>query len=168
MEFELYRFINQKKRIKDNELRILDEQFVKNNENKGKLIIKNKKYLLKASISNNNLEQYNLKMVLYKNINKDWDSLYEKKEKILNWSNIKDIEMYNCSSLSSFQNILQWKMENNYYKNQMLYNIFSLLYIPDITKWYILDMNLTPYDFKSKNLFSDISKLNNIDITNKN
>ena len=56
MEFEIYEMIYKiGKDIKD--LRILGDIFVKNNKNKGKLIINNKKYPIKSYISINNKEK---------------------------------------------------------------------------------------------------------------
>ena len=49
-------------------LRILGEDFVKNNINKGKLIISNKKSFFKGVISINNIKTNKLKMILCKSI----------------------------------------------------------------------------------------------------
>ena len=49
-------------------LRILGEDFVKNNINKGKLIINNKKLFFKGVISINNIKINKIKMILCKSI----------------------------------------------------------------------------------------------------
>ena len=62
---EIYKLIY-KKENNINNLRILGETFVKNNRNKGGLIIKNKKYYLKDILSVNkaNLDILKIKMIL--------------------------------------------------------------------------------------------------------
>ena len=69
MEVELYK-MTYKKRNNSNELKILGEEFVKNNKNKGFLIIDNKKKKLnsKYDISKNNFSQIKIQMVLNRNI----------------------------------------------------------------------------------------------------
>ena len=85
MEVEIYK-MTFKKRNNANELVILGEEFVKNNMNKGFLIIDNKKIKLfsKDEIFNNNFSQKKIKLVL--NIN------------IFN----KSCMFKNCESLESF------------------------------------------------------------------
>ena len=62
---EIYKLIY-KKENNINNLRILGETFVKNNRNKGGLIIKNKKYYLKdiLSVNKTNLDILKIKMIL--------------------------------------------------------------------------------------------------------
>ena len=67
MEVEIYEMIYKIKKTEDN-LRILGENFVKNNENKGNIIINNKKERIKGVIPMNYLKQSKIKMVLTKNI----------------------------------------------------------------------------------------------------
>ena len=69
MEVELYK-MTYKKRNNSNELKILGEEFVKHNKNKGFLIIDNKKKKLnsKYDISKNNFSQIKIQMVLNRNI----------------------------------------------------------------------------------------------------
>ena len=108
MEFEIYR-LSHKKEIRTNNLRILGEEFVKNNRNKGQLVIDNKKIALQAVISNYNFKQNKMKMILCKNIYnkscmfKNCDSL----ESILRISN------YECNEiLSKFENDILNEFEN--------------------------------------------------------
>ena len=67
MELEIYKMKYRNDKDVDN-LRILGEDFVKNNRNKGKLIINNKKYPLKTFISSNIAFQNKIKIGLCKNI----------------------------------------------------------------------------------------------------
>ena len=85
MEVEIYK-MTFKKRNNANELIILGEEFVKNNMNKGFLIIDNKKKKLnsKYDISNVNFSQKKIKLVLNRNI-------YN-----------KSCMLKNCESLESF------------------------------------------------------------------
>ena len=66
MEFERFTMIYYTKKIKNN-LRILGDSFVKNNKNKGKLIILNKKYNLKEFYSINNIKEDKIKIGLIYN-----------------------------------------------------------------------------------------------------
>ena len=70
MEVEIYKMIyNISKSIKDKDnLRIIGENFVINNKNKGNIIINNKKERIKSIIPINNLKLIKIKMVLNKNI----------------------------------------------------------------------------------------------------
>ena len=66
MEFERFTMIYDQKKIKNN-LRILGDSFVKNNKNKGKLIISNKKYNLKEFYSIDNINKDKIKIGLIYN-----------------------------------------------------------------------------------------------------
>ena len=67
MEVELYK-MKYKIEKKINKLRILGEVFVKNNRNKGSLIINNKKNPLKDIIIIDYIKEYKIQMILSKNI----------------------------------------------------------------------------------------------------
>ena len=67
MEVEKYKMIY-KIENKSNNLRILGDDFVKNNINKGKLIINNKKFSLKSIISINEMKKCKIEIILVKNI----------------------------------------------------------------------------------------------------
>ena len=69
MEVEIYKMIY-KKGIDINNLKILGEEFVKNNRNKGKLAINNKKmfFPIKGILSFHNIKQNKIQMILSKNI----------------------------------------------------------------------------------------------------
>ena len=66
MEAELYKMTY--KFEKNKVLRILGEEFVKNNRNKGKLIINNRKFFLEGELLINKIKKNNIKMKLNKNI----------------------------------------------------------------------------------------------------
>ena len=63
MEKELYKVIYKINPIESN-LKILDGVFVKNNKNKARLLIKNKKYKLKEFIPHNNDKQEKIKIII--------------------------------------------------------------------------------------------------------
>ena len=66
MDFERFTMIYYAKKIKNN-LRILGDSFVKNNKNKGNLIILNKKYNLKEFHSIDNIKEDQIKIGLIYN-----------------------------------------------------------------------------------------------------
>ena len=67
MEVEIYK-MNYIKDYEGNYLRILGKAFVKNNKNKGMLIINNKRYKIKDVFLVNEIKQYKIKMVITKSI----------------------------------------------------------------------------------------------------
>ena len=67
METEMYK-MTYKTSENTKELRILGEIFVVNNENKGNIIINNKKERIKSILATNYLKENKIKMVLNKNI----------------------------------------------------------------------------------------------------
>ena len=68
MEVDIYNMIYKKPKTFD-KLRILGEKFVINNENKGNIIIHNKREKIKSIIPIKNSKRIKIKMVLIKNIN---------------------------------------------------------------------------------------------------
>ena len=68
MELEIYKLKYKIFENYINNLRILGDDFVKNNRNKAKLIINNKKYLPESLISINNIKKLKIKLILNKNI----------------------------------------------------------------------------------------------------
>ena len=71
MEFERYKMIYKIEKGKNDEknLRLLNGYFIKNNENKSKLIIKNKKYKIKEFIKINYFEEERITIGIILNIN---------------------------------------------------------------------------------------------------
>ena len=67
MEKEIYKMIYKINKKAANNLTILGEEFVKNNKNKGKLSINNKKQFLKNSITIDNIKQSKLKIKIILN-----------------------------------------------------------------------------------------------------
>ena len=106
MEVEIYK-MTYKIKNDENILRILGQDFVKNNRNKGKIIINNKKFILKDIILVNNIKQKKMKMLLNKNIyNKSF--MFKECESLESFfilSNFDDLE-----NLKNIEN----KYENEY------------------------------------------------------
>ena len=106
MEVEIYK-MTYKIKNDENILRILGQDFVKNNRNKGKIIINNKKFNLKDIILVNNIKQKKMKMLLNKNIyNKSF--MFKECESLESFfilSNFDDLE-----NLKNIEN----KYENEY------------------------------------------------------
>ena len=91
MEVEKYKMIY--KIEKDRYLKILGKNFVKNNINKGKLIINNKKYALNDFIIINDFknDKIKIKIILSKNIyNKSY--MFKNSRTLLQFSIIKDLD----------------------------------------------------------------------------
>ena len=103
MEVELYK-MTYKIRNNSNELKILGEEFVKNNKNKGFLIIDNKKKKLnsKYDISNHNFSQKKIQMILNRNIfNKS--CIFKNCESLESFNTFNEsCILKNCESLESF------------------------------------------------------------------
>ena len=124
MELEIFK-LTHKKEIKANNLRILGEEFVKNNKNKGKLIINNKKYPLKVFISDYVLKERKIKMILRKDIYnksclfKNCDSL----ETVLELSDLnleQNFENYNYNEFGfNERNIIEEKNLNKNLLNNL-------------------------------------------------
>lgn len=72
MKMELYK-MTYKIEETENNLGIIGDFFLRNNKNKGKLIIENKKYPLKAHFPIKEIKTKKIRMILIKNIyNKSW------------------------------------------------------------------------------------------------
>jgi len=134
MKVEIY---NMKYQIEKNlyDLRILGEEFTRNNRNKGKLIINNKKFELKSIISVNNYEHIKIQMVLSKNIYnkscmfKNCEALtslsqiniYNYIEDLESMDNIIDTEDYTQSESDSYENSFED------FNNPTMYNNIRLI-----------------------------------------
>ena len=231
-----------------NNLRIFSETFVKNNINKGELIIKNKKFHLKDIISTNNINEdiIKIKMILNRytcnfncmfrdcislkyfsqslicndidtfisidnNSKNEYDGEINKIEDDSSSSNMSEISeisktddnssessrskllstykigkyffiknhivikeiFYNCKSLLSLPDILNWNTENAIEMSKMFYNCESLTSIPDISEWKtdnVIDIQYMFYNCKSLSSLPDISKWNimNVRLINSN
>jgi surface protein len=116
-------------------LRILGEEFTRNNRNKGKLIINNKKFELKSIISVNHFEHKKIRMVLSKNIYnkscmfKNCEALtslsqiniYNYIEDLESMENIIDTEDYTQSESDSYENSFED------FNNPTMYNNIRLI-----------------------------------------
>ena len=104
MEFNIQTMLYKKEKNSE-DLRILGEYFCRNNKNKGKIIINNKKYYLKEFIEIKNMKEkrIKIKMVINKNLYdksymfKDCESLLEltindNLEYIKNYENSEEID----------------------------------------------------------------------------
>ena len=121
MEEESYKMIYKSKKSKKDPLKIIGNNFYRQNRNKAKLIINNKKYSLKEYIDNIKGEEIKIKMILNKNISnksymfKDCDSL---------------IEFSITNNILEFIDIDEYHYQNNY--SNIEYNeIKETLWIED-------------------------------------
>ena len=125
------------------EINIFGSKFVKNNKNKCKMIIDNKKYKIreKYNIENCNNNRLNIKL---KGINNVTDmscmfngcsSLFSLPD-ISNWNtnNVTDMSdmFHGCSLLSSLPDISKWNTNNVTNMSGMFSGSFSILNIPNI------------------------------------
>ena len=142
-----------KKEIYSYNIRILGQDFVKNNKNKAKLIINNKKYGLKELVNNEDLTKDKIKiiMILSKDIS-NVSHMFEDCVKLLEISIYDDIININDEKFYKFEEFLDCNIEpnkddyeNNYednYKN--FYNDNDNIYsnCSEITKREKRDTNL--------------------------
>ena len=109
------------KYIKDDLLKILGEEFVKNNRNKCKIIYENKEYELEEyiNIKNNKKDKIEIKI---KGIN--------------NITNIGCI-FHKYNSLSSLMDLSKWDTSNIINMSYLFYECDLLKSLADISKWNI-------------------------------
>ena len=108
---------------KDKEIKIFDEDFVKNNKNNCKIIYKEKEQELKEKIN----------FGLFEKIN---DKLEIKLKGIMNVTNMSYM-FYKCSSLSSLPDISKWNTSNVTDMRGMFSNCSSLSSLTDIYDFHI-------------------------------
>ena len=179
-----------------NVLRVLGEEFVRNNKNKGIIIYKNKKYSLKGlfepfDIKNNKLK---IKMLLSKNsYNKSfmfsdcslllqfkfYNNIYTNNDILINDKNLLYISIPETILNDKLININKNSVNDNTEWNTKIHtinNIFSncilLSSLPDISNWdtsNIIDMSKIFYNCRSLTSLPDISnwKTNNVIDMNK-
>ena len=134
MEVEIYKMRYKISKNIDN-LRILGENFVKNNKNKGNIILNNKKVRIKSMLPINNLKQNKIKMVLSKNI---YNISYL----------FKDCELLESLSFKNIQNIQR--------------NIDNIQVIDNENRNLFINMNISINESLSNiytDYFSNISEL---------
>ena len=137
----------------DEEIKLFDEGFIKNNNNICKIIIDKKEYELLEKF---NVKNYNGEKLLVKlsGINKITASSYM---------------FYDCSKLSELPDISKWNTSNIENMRYMFHDCSSLLQLPDISKWNTINVKDMSYMFcKCSSLSSlpDISKWNTSNIEN--
>jgi len=179
--------INYKIDKNKNRIRIFGYDFVKNNKEKCKIIIKGKDYDLMEEIDINNIKEIkdNVEVILLgvKNITNMSYMFGDIKGSIplssfptiTNWNtkNVTDMSgmFCNCSSLTSLPDISNWNTSNVTDMNKMFFNCISLKSLPDISKWNtsnVIDMRRMFYCCGSLLSLPDISKWNTNKVTNMN
>ena len=175
--------------------RILGNEFVKNNKNKGKIIHKNKKYSLEGLFKNKDLleDSLKIKMILSKNIYnksfmfKDCISLLKIKfdNYIYNKENnlIDDISALHTSQSENIEieksmNIIKGNSNHNLEwntnicaVNEMFLNCLLLTSLPDISKWdtsKVIEMRKIFYNCRKLPVIPDIFKWNTINVIDMN
>ena len=171
-----------------NKIRLLGEEFVRFNKNKGKLLYKNKIYSLKDLFDLKDIinDKFKIKILLSKdcsnksymfkncslliqikyenNINNIEDIIFDETNYLYDASN-KYTKIYNQNE--NIKNINN--KENNYFKknfkitamNEIFSNCPSLISLPDISEWdtsNIIDMSKIFYNCRSLSFIPDISK----------
>ena len=93
-DFEIKQFINSRESLDDKTTRVLGKEFIRNNKNKGKFIIKNKKYDLIEFIDATNIEEdeIKIKLVLKDNIY-DKSCMFKDCESLIKFSINTDVNI---------------------------------------------------------------------------
>ena len=137
----------------EDNIKIFGEDFVKNNINNCKMIIKGKEYKLSEKL---NIKDYNR------------DKLTVILRGINNITNMSKM-FYYCSLLSSLPDISKWNTSNVNDMSKIFYECKHLISLPDISKWNtsnVNDMNEIFYACESLTSLPDISKWNTFNVTN--
>ena len=130
---------------KDNEIKLFDNDFIKNNKDKCYILIDNKKYDIceKYKLNNNN-NILKIKLIETQTITNMSYMFYECSSlkslpDISNWNTSNVIDMSymfcNCSSLNSLPDISNWNTSNVTNMSDMFCNCSSLKSLPDISNW---------------------------------
>ena len=142
-------------KAKEKEIKLFDEDFVKNNKNNCRLIINGKEQDLK--------EKYTFGLFSTKK-----EVLEIKLKGITNITNMSYM-FYGCSSLSSLPDISKWNTSNVTDMSCMFDRCSSLSSLPDISKWNtsnVTNMSCMFYGCSSLSSLPDISKWNTSNVTN--
>ena len=127
--YELSSFINNRKSLNDKIIRVLGNEFIRNNRNKIKFIIKNKKSKLVEYIDISNIkeDEIKIKLVLKDNIsNKSF--MFKDCESLIKLS-IKTDRKINLEKISELKEDKDLDIEfNNYYLNNNQKNIDNIFY----------------------------------------
>ena len=179
----IYNTHNTKDIIDKNKIRIFGENFVKNNRDKSKIIIKEKEYDLNEyfNISDYLKNKLSYLTIILKDINdiRDMSYMFSNCTSLISLPDISELNTYyvtdmsymfrNCSSLSSLSDISKWNTDNVTNMSGMFCDCLSLTSLPDISKWNINNVNDISYMFsKCSSLKSlpDISKWNTQNVKN--
>ena len=144
--------------------------FIKNNRNKGKFIINNKKYSLREFlyIENYNSNKIKIGLILYNHISNK-SSMFEECKSLIEFSshNKTDIDLKENDFSSINDNIMSYEYDYSIIYDKMFYNCINLLHLYDeFQKNYnnIKSMLKIFYNCKSLKKLPDISrwKTNNI------
>ena len=175
--------LNLKYKNNNNNIRILGDEFVKNNKDNCYLIINNKEMMeLQKDINimyindNSNLYTFDIKLIKIKKITdmsymfKDCSSLISVSD-LSNWvtPDITNISymFYNCSYLKSIPYISQWDTSNIKDMSYLFHGCSDLCNLPNISKWNtknVINMKNLFSDCHSLETIPDISKWNTINV----
>ena len=182
MENEIYSIIYDIKE-ENNTIRIMGEQFMRNNKNKGKIIFNNKKYPLRElfELENKINNKMKIKMILSKNCcNKSFmfkdcvsliqiqllDNLYDKNNILFEDKNVEYIEINSNKENKDYQKF-NLKISS---MNELFANCVSLKLLPDISNWdtcNVINMEKMFYNCRSLSLLPDISNWNTNNVINR-
>ena len=149
----------------ENKIKILDEDFIKNNKDKCKIIYENKEYDLieEFNINNKNINKLEIKLYGINNITNMNSMFYECSAleslpdiSIFDTSNVTDMSFlfYGCNSLKSLPDISIWNTSKVTNMKSMFCLCNSLKSLPDISKFdtsNVIDMSFLFYGCNSLN-----------------
>ena len=121
----------------EGKVRIFGRNFVKNNKNKCKIIIDEKKYEIKEELNINKEKIIEIKLIEINNIT-DMSYMFS-----------------GCSSLSNLPDISKWNINKHANISFMFIGCSSLKSLPDLSKWditYIRDISFLFYNCSSLTL----------------
>ena len=173
-------------------LRILGKEFVKNNKNKGKLILNNKKVSLKDKISAKDINNNKILMILNESVN-NRSYIFKDCELLVSLESLINLSIDNHPEILTIEENLTQKVDNNYNVNEgqeestiysfkdfsaiiddkkyNFYNQESYLEISNKKSYEYSDSLITASNFNNSlpnELFGEISKLtDNISDNNK-
>ena len=183
--YMILKYLQNKKKVKDNKIKLLGTKFCENNKGNCLLIINDKEYpiseyytLTKNDMKNNEVE---VKLIQIKPLtdmshmfySEDNDPIYLTEiTSITNWdtSNVTDMSnlFNNCTLLKTIHDISNFDTSNLINISNLFYNCISLTSIDDISKWKLDKVtNMSNMFFNCKNIISlsDISNWNTKGVT---
>ena len=131
-----------------NETIIFGDEFVKENKNKLKLIIEDKKIDLCNKFLFNNIGE-NSVIIIEEIPITSMNKMFYNCEKLISIDNMWDLKnitdtsemFYNCTSLKKIENLKNWDMGNVKNVSQMFYGCKNLQSIQDIENWDMKNVN---------------------------